>query len=176
MVFPKPSSVKKQPKRLRSMSKKETHAHDEGNTEQVAFSRVGLIFQIPAARWCIPTTVSGEVRAMPKTPQPVRDRDYRMLVASLECFECGIHHQSQAAHPNSGKAKGKKLDDLLCFPMCSVGGRDCHGKFDRYEIVPKGAEMMAYERRAHIWTVKTLISRGLWPMRLPIPDVRSFDC
>ena len=63
----------------------------------------------------------------PKAPKPWRSRAYRMLVAKLECYHCRLHGYSQAAHPNSGKTKGVKACDSLVFPMCTVGGRDCHG-------------------------------------------------
>lgn len=95
--------------------------------------------------------------AVPKEPQPVRDEAYRRLVASLPCFECRIQQFSQCAHPNSGKAKGKKLSDDLCFPLCSdrPGVVGCHAKFDRYELVSR-ADMPAYEARALAWTTEKL--------------------
>jgi len=116
----------------------------------------------------------GAGEAQPKEPPPVRDKEYRKLVASLECYACRVHQHSQAAHPNTGKAKGKKLSDLDVFPMCTVGAKDCHGRFDRYELVPR-TDMPAYERAAKGWTVRTLLARGLWPARLAIPDLREFD-
>jgi hypothetical protein len=102
----------------------------------------------------------------PKAPKPWRSRSYRMLVASLECYHCRIHHHSQAAHPNTGKTKGKKACDSLIFPMCTVGGRDCHGLFDNYKLVPRDA-MAAYEAAAVLWTITTLQARGMWPKNLP---------
>jgi hypothetical protein len=91
--------------------------------------------------------------ARPKAPEPVSDEAYRRLVASLPCFECGIQGYSQAAHPNSGKGKGKKLSDRECFPMCCArtGVKGCHQKFDEYEIV-SAADMPDYELRAAAWT------------------------
>jgi hypothetical protein len=113
--------------------------------------------------------------ALPKAAPAVRDEPYRMLVATLECFHCRIWKHSQAAHPNSGKAKGAKADDRLAFPLCCVSGRDCHRKFDHYELMPAGPEMIAFEAAAHRWTVTTLLERGLWPLDRPIPDIRSFQ-
>lgn len=98
----------------------------------------------------------------PKAPKPWRSRSYRMLVASLECYHCRLHGHSQAAHPNTGKTKGVKACDSLIFPMCTVGGRDCHGQFDQYQLVPR-EEMAAYEAAAVRWTVATLKARGMWP-------------
>lgn len=97
----------------------------------------------------------GTTGPAPKEPEPVRDESYRRWVASLPCFECGIQGFSQAAHPNTGKAKGKKLSDDKCFPMCCdrPGIKGCHGKFDRYELVMRWA-MADYERAALEWTRK----------------------
>jgi hypothetical protein len=91
--------------------------------------------------------------AVPKAPAPVRDESHRRWVASLPCYECRIHGYSQCAHPNSGKAKGKKLSDEGCFPMCCdrPGVKGCHSRFDQYEIVSR-ADMPEYERRALEWT------------------------
>ena len=119
--------------------------------------------------------VTAEVRQVPKAPVPVKDKEYRRLVASLECYHCGIVGHSQAAHPHGNKAKGRKKDDRLVFPMCTVSGKDCHGKLDTYRIVPKGPEMVTFEQAAYEWTVRTLHRRGLWPERMALPDLRSFD-
>ena len=97
------------------------------------------------------------VVAVAKSPVPVRDESYRRLVAALPCFNCRIEGRSQAAHPNSSKAKGLKQSDLLCFPMCADGPgyNGCHQKFDGYKLVPR-AEMPDYEQRAHAWAVEQL--------------------
>lgn len=80
-----------------------------------------------------------ETVARVKQPPPVRDESYRRWVASLPCFECRIHGYSQCAHPNTGKAKGKKLSDAACFPLCCdrPGIVGCHTRFDRYELVSR---------------------------------------
>jgi hypothetical protein len=95
--------------------------------------------------------------AKAKQPAPVRDESYRRWVASLPCFECRIQDYSQCAHPNTGKAKGKKLSDEGCFPLCCdrLGIVGCHARFDRYELVSR-ADMPQYERRALEWTLDQL--------------------
>jgi len=108
----------------------------------------------------------------PKAPKPWRNRSYRMLVASLECYHCRLHGHSQAAHPNTGKTKGVKACDRLIFPMCCISGNDHHAQFDQYRLVPRD-EMPAYERAAYDWTVKTLIARGKWPMGIPVPQLEN---
>ena len=114
------------------------------------------------------------VAAQPKAPAPLRDKNYLRLVASMECFNCRVEGASQAAHPNSNKAKGRKACDGKVFPMCHAGAKDCHARLDQYKLVSR-ADMPDFERRAFQWTVRTLISRGLWPDRMPIPDLRQFD-
>ncbi|WP_141211422.1 hypothetical protein [Rhodoferax sp. TH121] len=104
----------------------------------------------------------------PKAPKPLRSRAYRAAVASLECYHCRLHGHSQAAHPNTGKTKGVKACDSLCFPMCCVSGNDHHRQFDQYELVPR-ADMQAYEEAAHRWTVATLLARGMWPKGMEVP-------
>jgi hypothetical protein len=95
--------------------------------------------------------------AVPKEPQPVRDEAYRRLVASLPCFNCGIHGHSQCAHPNTGKTKGRKLSDDRCFPLCAdrVGVVGCHSRFDRYELTGRDG-MAAFEASALAWTTEQL--------------------
>lgn len=92
-------------------------------------------------------------RAEPKDPKPVRDETYRRLVAALPCFECRIENFSQAAHPNSDKAKGRKQSDLSCFPMCATrpGIPGCHFRYDQGQLIERGARA-AYEERAKEWT------------------------
>ena len=78
--------------------------------------------------------MSGNPRPAPKPREPVRDADYRRLVAALPCILCRCVGHSQAAHGNRGKGIGMKTCDLTCFPACTVSGNDCHGKWDRYEF------------------------------------------
>lgn len=75
---------------------------------------------------------------VPKT-KPTRDEAYRRFVASLPCAHCRIEGYSQAAHPNTGKAKGMKADDRLCFPLCCdrPGVKGCHAMFDQHQLFPR---------------------------------------
>lgn len=99
----------------------------------------------------------GTTGPAPKAPPPVRSKSYLMRVASLPCYHCRIEGYSQAAHPNSGKARGKKLSDAGCFPMCCdrPGVKGCHARFDQYELVP-WEQMPAYEAAALAWTMEQL--------------------
>jgi len=98
---------------------------------------------------------------------------YRKLVAALPCIHCGIHGYSQAAHPNTDKAGGKKLiDDRLCFPLCTVHPvgadfvRGCHERFDQGALFTKEAR----RELEPAWGAQTravIVAAGLWPARLP---------
>jgi hypothetical protein len=76
----------------------------------------------------------------PKDPEPVRDKDYLRLVASLRCVACSIGGASQAAHPNAGKAKARKACDLLAFPLCHEGANGCHRAWDNYQAGGRDAQ------------------------------------
>jgi len=101
---------------------------------------------------------------------------YRKLVAALPCIHCGIHGYSQAAHPNTDKAGGKKLiDDRLCFPLCTVHPvgadfvRGCHERFDQGALFTKEAR----RELEPAWGAQTravIKAAGLWPAPLPMWD------
>lgn len=86
----------------------------------------------------------------------VRNRAYRMLVAALPCIHCGIEGHSQAAHgPSLGK--GLKASDRELFPLCTVSGNDCHGKFDRYELMNRWDREIA----GAMWAARTRLKLGV---------------
>lgn len=110
-----------------------------------------------SARSGVYSSCGGDVVVRAKEPDPVRDEAHRRRVAGLPCFACRIQGYSQAAHPNTGKAKGKKLSDADCFPLCCarLGVKGCHAQFDQYELVPRAA-MPEFEQRALEWTRQQL--------------------
>ena len=102
---------------------------------------------------------------------PLRSEPYRRLVAALPCAYCGIEGYSQCAHANTGKGTGTKSSDTESFPLCACqpGRRGCHSLFDQGALFSKEA------RRAKEaeWVAKTrlqILSSGLWPARLPVPN------
>ena len=102
---------------------------------------------------------------------PLRSESYRRAVASLPCIHCGIEGYSQCAHANTGKGTGTKSSDTESFPLCACqpGRRGCHSLFDQGALFSKEA------RRAKEaeWVAKTrlqILSSGLWPARLPVPN------
>ena len=93
-----------------------------------------------------------------QTPKTIvtRSESYRRLVAALPCIHCGIEGFSQAAHPNTGKAKGMKADDLLCFPLCADRPTTpgCHSQFDQHKLFPR-SERAGIETD---WTLHTQLT------------------
>jgi len=124
----------------------------------------------PLRRGTYAGTVSGAPVAKEQT---IQCEAYRKLVAALPCIHCGLHGYSQAAHPNTDKAGGKKLiDDRLCFPLCTVHPvgadfvRGCHERFDQGALFTKEAR----RELEPAWGAQTravIVAAGLWPKRLP---------
>jgi hypothetical protein len=101
----------------------------------------------------------------PKAPAPRRSEPYRRWVATLRCSHCNVQGFSQCAHPNKGgKAKGRKMDDGLSFPLCCErpGIVGCHSRHDQYKLLP-AAEIEHYERAWALQTQKLARVQGRWP-------------
>ena len=114
------------------------------------------------------STGPARLSVMPKHPTE-QSEPYRRLVAALPCDLCLVPNLSQCAHPNTGKAGGKKLiDDRLCFPLCADTPlrAGCHGRFDQGALMSK-AERRQYEPEAGKRARDTINRLGLWPARLP---------
>lgn len=101
--------------------------------------------------------------------RPVRSEAYRRLVAALPCVACCREGNCQAAHPNTGKAKGMKADDRTCFALC--GPRymhpGCHFEFDQHQMGPREWR----ESVEKLWgrlTRAEIIAAGAWPETLPV--------
>lgn len=104
---------------------------------------------------------------LPKEP-PARSEPYRRLVAAMACMNCRINDNSQAAHPNVGKAKGMKADDRLCFPLCAVrfNAPGCHYLFDTHQLFPR-SQRAKVEREWGEQTRAAILAAGAWPKNLP---------
>ena len=100
---------------------------------------------------------------------PVSCEAYRRLVAAMPCMNCRINDNSQAAHPNTGKAKGMKADDRLCFPLCAVrfNAPGCHYLFDQHQLFPR-SERAGVEQQWGAETRAAILAAGLWPKNLPL--------
>lgn len=125
------------------------------------------------SRPCPSPIVSGRVLAVAKE-DAIRSEQYRRLVASLPCINCGIEGYTQHAHANTGKGASIKVDDRRAFPLCTVHpGPDgqlvlgCHERLDQGLLFSKG------ERRIKevLWiqlTISMLLRAGAWPAGLPL--------
>lgn len=118
------------------------------------------------ARWRVPQPIQDKANPVLKD-EPVRHEEYRRLVASLPCANCGIEGKSQAAHPNLGKGLAIKASDVLCFPLCgpSFCQPGCHAELDQ------GGKYSKQERREleMKWAKETqakILAMGLWPLEL----------
>ena len=119
------------------------------------------------ARPCPQARISQDANPVRKTVR-VESEAYRRLVAALPCAHCGIQGYSQAAHPNTGKAKGAKADDRLCFPLCAdrPGVVGCHFRFDQHQLFSR-PERAAIELKWASCTAAQIIAAGCWPANLP---------
>lgn len=92
--------------------------------------------------------------------EPVRDEEWRRLIATLPCSHCRIVGHSQAAHgPTLGKSI--KASDADVFPLCCdrPGVVGCHYQFDHYQLCDAAdryrlAEKWAAEARAALEEVE----------------------
>ena len=95
----------------------------------------------------------------PKVPK-VRSEPYRRYIASLPCYRCGIHGQSQAAHSDYDKGMAIKTDDRTCYPLCgpSFGNMEgCHHFVGR---TMAREERRAYEIAGAAWARDALIRQS----------------
>ena len=125
----------------------------------------------PRPRAAAVAVADGKARMVVPVPKaaPVECEAYRRMVAARPCINCGLEKRSQAAHPNTGKAKGMKADDRLCFPLCHVGGNSCHPRFDLYQLYGR----LKQSELEPEWTLQTqrgILSDGDWPLGLPLPE------
>ena len=77
-----------------------------------------------------------------------------------------------AAHTNwqGGKGRGIKADDNLIASLCYR----CHTEIDQGSKLDK-SQRQAIWCNAHEKTVKKLLALELWPIEVPIPDLRKFN-
>lgn len=108
-------------------------------------------------------------------PKRVYIRSKKLLAAvrTLPCQHTGVTGQTEPAHsnwPQHGKGRGIKADDNRVAAL----SRDVHRELDH------GKNWTAEQRKeiwwaAHCRTVRALLKAGLWPLNVPVPDLRSFD-
>lgn len=111
--------------------------------------------------------------------EPIEKHDYvrsnRLMEAyrCIPCQRCGADDGTVCgAHSNwhpHNKSLGVKADDNRCASLC----HKCHSMIDQ------GRELTINEKQrawwvAHVFTVRELQSRSLWPDGIPIPDISNF--
>lgn len=114
----------------------------------------------------------GAGEAQPKRVY-IRSKALLAAVRTLPCQHTGVTGQTEPAHSNwtqHGKGRGIKADDNRVAAL----SRDVHRELDQ------GKKWTAAERKdiwwtAHCKTVRALLAAGLWPLNVPVPDLRSFD-
>lgn len=103
----------------------------------------------------------------------VRSKPLLEACREIPCQNCGTDDGTVcAAHSNQsqhGKGKSIKASDIYVASLCF----NCHAALDQ------GSRMSRLERvcmwtEAHRKTVRLLVSRGLWPEAVPVPDIRVF--
>ena len=91
----------------------------------------------------------------------------------IACQHCGADDGTVvAAHTNwqGGKGRGIKADDNLIASLCYR----CHTEIDQGGKLNK-SQRQAIWCNAHEKTVKKLLALELWPVEVPIPDLRKFN-
>lgn len=93
-------------------------------------------------------------------------------VKQLSCTHCRRLAPTDPAHSNwaiHGKGKSVKASDIYIAALC----RYCHTELDQGSALTDD-ERKAMWWRAHVWTVKELLGRDLWPLHLPVPDIVNY--
>ena len=103
----------------------------------------------------------------------VRSKPLLQACRQLACQHCGTDdgtvcaaHSNQAQH---GKGKSIKASDIYVAALCFR----CHTELDQGAPLSRG-ERVAMWFTAWRATVRELLRRGLWPLTVPVPDIRSF--
>ena len=99
--------------------------------------------------------------------QYVRSKALLKAASSLDCQACGSPYMVQAAHTNWGHGKGRgiKADDNMIAALCLK----CHYEVDQGKNLSREERQDLWEK-AHKRTVETLITQGVWPKDVPIPQ------
>lgn len=106
--------------------------------------------------------------------QYIRSRKMMEAYRLIPCQRCGRAdgtvcgaHSNQGQH---GKGRSIKADDNQAASLC----HSCHYEIDQGSSLSRDERTKLWEQ-AQAKTVRELLSRGLWPMNVPIPDTRRFD-
>jgi hypothetical protein len=99
--------------------------------------------------------------------QYVRSKKLMQSARLLPCQMCGVEDGTiVGAHSNwgGGKGKGVKCDDNLIASLCY----SCHMEIDQGKGVKE--EKKELWTQAHKKTIELLVSKGLYPQDIPLPE------
>ena len=101
----------------------------------------------------------------------VRSKALMAAYRQIPCQHCGRDDGTVCgAHSNSGamgKGRGIKADDNTCASLCHT----CHAALDQGSHLSRD-QRETMHTTAWRKTVRELHRRGLWPLDVPMPDVR----
>lgn len=110
---------------------------------------------------------------IPKFPY-VRSKKLLEACREIPCQVCGVADGTVvAAHSNQlrhGKGRSIKASDVYVASMCC----ECHTACDQGHSLNKSEKVEMWDA-AHRNTVRELLKRGLWPLDVPVPDVRVMN-
>jgi len=111
--------------------------------------------------------------SIPKTGY-VRSKALMLAYRRIPCQNCGVDdgtvcgaHSNQAEH---GKGRGIKASDIFAASLC----HRCHMAVDQGRTMSRAERVLVWVN-AHVKTVRELVKRGLWPLDVPVPDLREFN-
>lgn len=104
----------------------------------------------------------------------VRSKKLLQACREIPCQVCGVADGTVvAAHSNQlrhGKGRSIKASDVFVAAMCHRH----HTEVDQGHRLTKAEKVEMWDA-AHRNTVRELVKRGLWPMDVPLPDVRVMN-
>ena len=106
--------------------------------------------------------------------QYVRSKKLLQACREIPCQVCGVADGTVvAAHSNQlrhGKGRSIKASDVFVAAMCHRH----HAEVDQGHSLSKAEKVEIWDA-AHRNTVRELVKRGLWPLDVPVPDVRVMN-
>ncbi len=122
---------------------------------------------VPLTRPVVHGTCTGV--ATPKIDH-VRSPKLMKAYRAIPCQNCGRDDGTVCgAHANwgvFGKGKAMKAEDNRAASLCFA----CHSELDQGARL-SAADRMAMWWSAHVRTIRLLVQNGLWPPKVPIPDI-----
>lgn len=132
------------------------------------------IYHVEPGAWRQTSTLAKPAASAPiEKHEYVRSKKLREAYRQLPCGNCGRQdgtvccaHSNWAIH---GKGASIKADDSRGAALCAA----CH-----VPILDQGSKLSRAERQAmwwdaHVFSVRELVRRGLWPKDVAVPDIET---